>query len=216
MHGALTLNVLLIDDHPLILVCNHTLVSGLCPDAEIRSLTHVQDLHQVTDLDRVDLIISDLIMPDISTWQVVDTLETRCPNALLVFLSSEDEKSDLAVKIVSSGHLYIQKSTRTTIIAEQISAYWDSRRSSDRGGPLKAGIVPDQPGLGKLSQEQVEIFECMLEGLTVQEISNHLGVSVHTIISRSRRAYKLLGASNQAMAINSYLKLKRFRQFVDL
>jgi len=53
-----------------------------------------------------------------------------------------------------------------------------------------------------LSEREIEVIELLVQGLTNQNISDRLHISVNTVKSHVKRIYKKLGVTNRLQLVN--------------
>lgn len=89
---------------------------------------------------------------------------------------------------------------------ERVSPYLERLLLSlkDKGATQKAidSKEPKSPFIEKLSERELDVLRLLAEGLSRQEISEKLFVSLHTVKTHLRNIYSKLGIHNSLQAIN--------------
>ncbi len=111
-----------------------------------------------------------------------------------VIIFSRDMRPDLRARALAKGATdWLSMSTRAKELVEAIELV-------AAGKP-----IPDQPdSLGesaRLSPREVEVLGLVTLGLSNQEIADRLFLTVNTLKSHIRQAYKKIGATSRAQAV---------------
>jgi len=72
---------------------------------------------------------------------------------------------------------------------------WMTPRSKLAGAPTGEA---DRSGVPRLAPREREVALALAEGLTRAHVAERMGVSVHTVSTLARRAYRKLGVTSQA------------------
>jgi two-component system nitrate/nitrite response regulator NarL len=199
------LKVLLIDDHKILL---YTLKMVLQKNDRIEVVAAISDPHDVLKLlnsIKVDLIITDLNMPDISGFELIKRIKMNLPTmkfaVLTMYYSKQliNELMDLnidaflhktididelnhAIQQIESGQKYFSKDIKTSI-------YQDLRVNLDNK------IVDSFGKQFFLSSRELEIFFLIIEGKSSQNIADLLYISRDTVSTHRKNIIKKTGCS---------------------
>jgi len=140
----------------------------------------------------VDVVLYDTIGLHDSDGGDLDHLIKNTPAKVLIF--SRDMRPDLRARALARGASgWVSMSTRSKELVEAVEL-------TVLGKPL-----PDQPNsLGEgagLSPREVETLALITQGLSNQEIADRLFLTVNTLKTHIRTAYKKIGVSSRAQAV---------------
>jgi DNA-binding NarL/FixJ family response regulator len=194
--------VLLADDHPMVLEGLRRLLS-----VDFEVVGAVKDGHsllEAAEIQRPDLIVVDISMPEIDGIEATRRLRDLVPEARVLILSFHSEPSwvqaafdagargyltktsapeeiETAVREVLNGNFYVSPMVTRAVLG--LSREETSGRI-DTAGP---------PAAGALTPREVEIVGLVGKGLSNKEIARELGVSVPTVRTHLNKVYEKVG-----------------------
>ncbi|MEC7521662.1 MAG: AAA family ATPase [Myxococcota bacterium] len=133
--------VLVVDDDPLVL---QTLALGLEPEGYrvVAAETPDQALRLADALDRVDVIVSDVMMPDMNGPELVDALAEVVPEAAVLFVSGYAD-TELRETMDLKSRSFLRKPFRPEQLCEAVRDTLRRRRESDG---IQAERIPVENG----------------------------------------------------------------------
>jgi two-component system invasion response regulator UvrY len=181
------IKILIADDHPLI---REGLKKTLRDESDIHVAGEAKNGREVLtfiDEHKLDVVLMDLSMPEVSGLDVLKELRQRHPKLPVLILSMhpEDRFGIRALKAGASGYL-----TKDTAPLELVNAI----RKVVCGGKyitpslaeklaLEIGKDPNQPPHKLLSDREYQIFILIAQGKSINDISDILLLSVNTVNS---------------------------------
>lgn len=213
------IRVLLTDDHTLFRQGIRTLLAGEA-DIEIAGeANNAADAVTLAAQLRPDIVLMDIGMPGMSSFEATRQIRKDRPDTRIVFLSMYDDEDYLAecVEIGASG--YILKESP----AEQlVSALREVHRGGNYLSPrLLARLVDDfrlqnrspmrQPRFGTLTKREREILKLLAEGKSVKEIATSFDLSVKTVEAHKFNLMRKLDIHNKAQLVQYAIQKKIIR-----
>jgi two-component system response regulator NreC len=213
------IRVLLTDDHTLFRQGIRTLLSQE-PDIEIAGeAANASDAVIVARQARPDVVLMDIGMAGMSSFEATRQIRKERPETRVVFLSMYDDEDYLAecVDIGASG--YILKESP----AEQLLT---AIREVHRGGSylsprLLTKLVDDfrqqnhqptrQPRFNTLTKREREILKMLAEGRSVKEIATSFELSVKTVEAHKFNLMRKLDIHNKAQLVQYAIQKKIIR-----
>ena len=211
--------VLLTDDHTLFRQGIRTLLSSE-PDLEVvGEAGNAADAVELAEQVRPDVVLMDIGMPGMSSFEATRLIRKERPNTHVLFLSMYDDDDYLAecVEIGASG--YVLKDSP----AEQLVT---AIREVQRGGSflssrLLTRLVDDfrmqgkapvrQPRFGTLTKREREILKLLAEGRSVKEIATSFELSVKTVEAHKFNLMRKLDIHNKAQLVQYAIQKKVIR-----
>lgn len=155
-----------------------------------------------------DVILMDLVMPDLSGVEATRTIRQRHPDAQVLAVTSFKE-TEMVRAVLEAGAIgYLLKTVSADELAEAI-------RSAHRGEltvaadassiVLEAITSPPAPGRD-LTERELEVLELLVQGLSNSEIGARLGVSPNTVKNHLRSIYGKLDVSTRTAATTLAIK----------
>jgi len=197
------IKIALIDDHPII-------TDGLSkvfqenPDFEVvgiynSSLKAAEEL-PVKD---VDVILSDVSMPEMSGYQLIQKLKKAKSDPKVIMLSMFVERSIIASCYQMGADGYVSKSESTDKIIATIHDVLDGKKVF----PFSAKELEasESNNAGILSDREIEILKLVADGFSSKQVADKLFLSELTVNTHRRNMLKKTNQPNVA-ALVSYAK----------
>jgi len=181
------MRTLIVDDHNLVRAGIRRMLEGLSPHTDVVGETGNgrEALQMVTEFD-VELLITDLSMPDMDGISLIRKARKRLPSIKCVVLSMHTAQEHVvsALRAGASGYIHKDASAEELLIAIQ---------SVGNGAtylhPAVAGTVVDVlreseasvDPLDQLTDRQRETLKLIAEGLSTREIADRMSVSIKTV-----------------------------------
>jgi DNA-binding NarL/FixJ family response regulator len=193
--------VLIVDDHPLVregLVRIIRSAGGLDVSGEAGSIPEAM---QAIAAQKPDMVLLDLSLPQGSGLELLKDLQIQHPDLPVLVLSMHDEKFYAERALRAGARGYIMKQEPSASVVEAI-------RTVLRGGlyvspSISAGILekfaggsrdPEkQTGVERLSNRELQVFECIGHGRSTQEIASQLKLSIKTIQAHREHIKEKIG-----------------------
>jgi putative nucleotidyltransferase with HDIG domain len=108
--------VLFVDDEPLILSLYEALSPDLGPDFTVRTARDGNEALRVMDQTEVQIVVSDLEMPEMPGGELLTHVEKKYPKAMRVVISGYDDELHVA-RCLTFGHRYLRKPVEPEALA---------------------------------------------------------------------------------------------------
>lgn len=208
--------ILLTDDHTLFRQGLRNLISAELDLEVVGEARNAEEaVVQAREL-RPDLVVMDIGMPGLSSFEAVRRIKKERPEIKALFLTMYDDEDYLAECLEAGGSGYMLKDAP----AEQLIL---AIREIRRGGkylspPILARLVEDircrrpeerfKPRLSTLTPREREILKLLAEGLSVKEIAARLDLSIKTIEAHKFNLMRKLDIHNKAQLVQYAIKRK--------
>ena len=213
------LRVLLTDDHTLFRHGIRTLLAAESDMEVIGEAGNALDAVAVAQQVRPDVVLMDIGMPGMSSFEATRQIRKERPDTKVVFLSMYDDEDYLAECLDIGASGYVLKDSP----AEQLIA---AIREVSRGGSylsprLLTRLVDDfrmqghgparQPHFGTLTKREREILKMLAEGKSVKEIAGTFELSVKTVEAHKFNLMRKLDIHNKAQLVQYAIQKKVIR-----
>ena len=205
------LRLVVVDDHALF---RRGLVGLLKDMAEFEVVGEAEDGLQALDLIqkvKPDVVLLDVNMPRMDGIQVVQTLHSKRFNTRILMLTISQEDDDLLGAIQAGADGYLLKNTEPEdlrrniirisqgqgVISPEVTATI-LKAASRRGLPENEGILSDR---------EIEVMGCLVDGQTTMQIASNLFISENTVKTHIRHILEKLEASNRTEAVSKAIQL---------
>jgi NarL family two-component system response regulator LiaR len=163
-----------------------------------------QEALQVCERVRPDVILMDLVMPELGGAAATRLIRKRWPDVQVIALTSFKEK-DLVRDALAAGAIsYLLKDVSGDDLANTIRAA-HAGRSVLAPEAVQALVQPTEPAnkLGQdLTRREQEVLALLVQGLTNAEIAERLIISRSTAKAHVSHILSKLGASRRGEAIS--------------
>ena len=196
------IRVMFVDDHGMV---RRGLSAYLASETDITVVAEARDGQeaiQICENEQVDVILMDLIMPELGGVAAIRIIHNRWPEIRIVALTSFQEKELVQEALKAGAISYLLKNVSGPDLAEAI-------RDSYAGRPMLATEAvaaliqaEDEDDLGKdLTLREREVLRLLCKGLTNPEIAVQLSVSRSTVKAHVSSILSKLGVSNRSEAV---------------
>lgn len=134
-----------------------------------------------------DVILLDLQFPDGSGLDVLEAIQTECPDALVIVLTAVEDEDALLVALKLGARGYVLKGIGGGDLGSVVHAvaggetYVTPQMAGRLLKEMTAKIAHSEGGIEDLSDREHEILELVATGLTNKEIADRLYLSEKTI-----------------------------------
>lgn len=207
--------IVVVDDHALFRAGLINLLSDYVEFDVVGEAGNGLEALQVVKTTNPDLVLMDVNMPVMDGVEAVKELrKNERVNILMLTISKNDE--DLFGAISAGADGYILKNAEPEELKKSILAVNEGKGilSPDVTGQVlravvsKQGYVPD----GGLSRREIEVLECLAQGMTTAQISTDLYISENTVKTHVRRILDKLNAGNRTEAVSKATQMGIIRQ----
>ena len=204
------MQVIIADDHKLVRDGISPFILQLADDVEILEAASLSEvMTQIDQASNLGLVILDLIMPGMNSFNGVSEVSSRCPDVPVVVLSGYASRDHVisAMKHGASG--FIPKTVAATTMLSALRLVLSGEKYLPCSSfQATANAAPAQPPINasdlmaKLTDRERDVIGLTMRGLTNKVIAAALNVKEITIKVHLRNIYRKIGVRNRAQAIN--------------
>jgi DNA-binding NarL/FixJ family response regulator len=154
-----------------------------------------------------DVIVLDLVLPDTPGYALILELRAITPSSDILVLTAFDDYQRIYDSVAAGAMGYLTKMLRQGELAQAI------RQIHAGESPVSAGIarkillsmrgsIRSAPELEKLSRREMEVLQFIASGYSYLEVATSLNISLETVRTHTRNAYKKLQINNRRDAAN--------------
>jgi NarL family two-component system response regulator LiaR len=163
---------------------------------------------EIFQLQKPDVILMDLVMPDIDGVQATRRILAEAPGTRVIALTSFQDR-DLVEQVLKAGAIsYLLKNISAEDLAQAIrSAYAGRTTLAPEAMHAMMQSTEGKSGLEvKLTSRELEVLELIAEGLSNPEIGERLSITLATVKFHVSVIFSKIGAANRAEAVSLALR----------
>ncbi|MEZ5727552.1 MAG: response regulator transcription factor [Burkholderiaceae bacterium] len=215
---AVKRQVLLVDDHPLVLDGMTVLIESMDPDAVVlcaRTLEEAFDLAQANP--GIDLTLLDLGLPGCTAATALERYRASFPENPVVVLSGVDDPALMLGSLERGAMGFIQKTAdrdelaaalRRVIAGEiyipanaVIGVKPQHPRNAAEGMDLDEAAAKARRSIDEMTPRRREVLRLLLRGHTNKLIARELGLSDNTVKIHVSAVLHAIGVANRTQAV---------------
>lgn len=207
--GISTCRILLTEDDPEVRARIVGLISTWTAGQLVSACPDLCSTLDVIKRHRVDLLITDLNLPDGNGIEAIRALAEIQPNACAMVISVLKDEHTVLEAIEAGASGYLLKDSDSHSVVEAIRDVMEGRSPIspriarilvDRLS-LRKQFVKNGQRLPKLTDREMDILWGMAKGFTSAEIAERLGIARQTVHVHIRNIYRKLQVSNRSEAV---------------
>lgn len=206
--------VWIVDDHGVFRKTLAQILAGMELLLETRQFASCEEaLAAMGDETPPKLLLLDIQLRGMSGLDGIPLFRAKSPSSIIVILTVFEDDDKLFKAICAGANGYLLK----TQTAGEIAAAVDSALNG--GAPMTpriarrvlemfARFAPRKHSDYGLSPREIEVLQCVVDGLLKKEIAEYMRLSAHTVDAYLRRIYEKLHVNSRSGAISKALKEK--------
>ncbi len=199
------INIIIADDHPLIL---EGFIKILSQESDIEITAKAgngSELLNILYKNKCDIVIADLNMPGKHGVDLIKDIKSAHPKIKILVVSAYSEE-EFGLRLLKSGISgYVPKDTASEELVNAIRTVYEGKKYITKSLSNKiassfgndVSVSPHE----KLSDREFQILCLIAEGLSVNEISAKLSISVSTINTYHTRLFEKMDMKSNAELI---------------
>jgi len=213
--AAQPIRCLIADDHELVRYGIRRLLEDAADFVVVAEAGDATEALKLALEHRPHLVLLDIGMPGISSFEASRLIEQHCAGTRVVYLTMHEDKDYVQQALRSGASGYLLKDTPTPAL---LKALRDVRRGERSWSPQVLAQLKDdrsQNGVAQvplrrsaLTMREREVMKLLAEGQTVREAASSLGVSVKTIEAHKFNLMRKLDIHNKAQLVTVAIQKK--------
>ena len=187
------INILLADDHIIILDALKSLISTLLPEVNVTRASDMDTVLVCLKQQEIQLVICDINMPGANHFGIVKMIKSIKPETKLLILSAYSPALYAQRYLQEGADAYLSKNADTSEIRNTIINLL--QEASGIGSAREKGLLADPHAVDTsplkiLSNRELEVAQLLIEGNGILEIANLLQIHVNTVSTYKARVFE--------------------------
>lgn len=206
-------NLIIVDDHSMFLEG----LQGLLETEEnmnvvlgVKNGNEIIKYLEINSEKNIDLIISDISMPDITGIELTKIIKEKYPSIGVLIISMHNNAEMIEELIQYNVDGYICKNANKPELLQAINTILEGKKYFSR--TIKNTYFEHKQSSGKekvkLTKREIDVITLIAKEYTTQEIADELFLSKHTIESYRKTLISKLNVRNLAGLTKYALKMK--------
>jgi NarL family two-component system response regulator LiaR len=199
---------MIVDDHAVVRSGLVAFLSAFDDLQLVREVAGGAKAVQLCQQLEVDVILMDLVMPDMNGAEATQLIRGRCPGVQVIALTSFKEEELIQGALRAGAISYLLKNVTADELADAIRAAHAGRPTlapEATAALIHAARRPAKPDYDLTSREQ-EVLTLMAQGLSNPEIAEELVVGRSTVKFHVSSILSKLGVNSRTEAVTVALK----------
>lgn len=209
-HHVSPINVLLVDDHPVVRTGLRALLDGFggvqvvgeaADGAEALKIVAASQQRPGRDTEQIDVVVMDIEMPGLDGIATTRRLSAQNGPPVLI-LTTYDTQSEVLAAVDAGAKGYLLKDAEPEKLRQAIldTAAGKPTLSSEIAAMVMTRIQRPQENL---STREVELLALLATGATNKQLAQSLFISEATVKTHLVHIYRKLDVTNRTAAINT-------------
>jgi two-component system, NarL family, response regulator LiaR len=198
----MSIRILLADDH-VVLRQGLSALLQCEPDFEVvAQADNGQDAIDMARQYRPDVVVMDVLMPGIDGITATQMLHDEDPSIRVVILSSLDEDAAVVAAVRAGAIGYLRKNAPIGVVVQTIrgAARGEIQFSTVAAARLVQEVHQPVPQPERLTRRELEVLECITQGLANKEIARRLRITEKTVKTHVSTILGKLGLESRTQA----------------
>jgi two-component system, NarL family, response regulator LiaR len=206
---SVQIRVFIVDDHPMIRTGLAAMIDGETDLLRVGEAAHGQDAVRLIPAVRPDVVLMDLVMPQLDGVAAIARLRPLLPDTRFIILTSLVDPGEAERAFAAGADGYVLKNASAQELVTVIRTAHAGRRTlaPEVTDAMIARRQQRPPGEDLTTRER-ELLALMARGLNNQAISLELGIALPTVKFHITNILGKLGADNRTEAVLTALRHK--------
>ncbi|HSD39114.1 MAG TPA: response regulator transcription factor [Rhodocyclaceae bacterium] len=200
--------ILVIEDHALVREAMVRALDRLGMQCSFSQASCGQEALAIVEAQKdFDLVLVDLMLPDMSGFSLLSVLAHRFPAIPVIVVSALADEASVkrALKAGASG--FLPKTLSTEQLVGAVQTVLDGGVVTPELSEMSPARLPRKRSVESISEQfsltaaQTRVMELMVEGRTNREIAELLGLAEGTVKVHCSAILRALGVANRAQAL---------------
>lgn len=194
-YDDLSVNVLIVDDHPMMLEYLSGAVARAFDGASVHVAPDLEAALQAARERPVHLALLDLGLPGCGGIESLLRFRKQFPDIRVVIVSAVEDQAAIRAALAAGAAGYIPKTANPKVVVNAL------RLIAEGGTYIPPQALADEIGRGPdstLTDRQREVMQQLLRGRTIGQIARDLGIAATTAKHHAHAVYAAFGVSSRA------------------
>lgn len=195
------MDVLLVDDHPILHLTVGAVVRAVSPEAAFHAEADLAaGVARALALDDLALVLLDLGLPGCTGIQALERFRDAVPSARIAVISGTEDAGTVRAALDAGASGYLPKTSTAKVMISAVQVMLGGGTYIPPQATAAAKPTDRKLADAGLTERQGEVLSLLVEGLTNAQIARRLRLSENTVKQHVHAAYRALGVSSRIQA----------------
>ncbi|MCF0054889.1 response regulator transcription factor [Dyadobacter sp. CY356] len=205
-------NVLIAEDHPLLIIGIESMLLEAIPDAKVFKAADFIKALNLLEKHIFELLVMDINLPHGDKVGMVEAVRMKQPNILILVCSSYEEHLYALPFLKAGANGYISKTASSDEFKSAVEhvlngkIYASPAVLNNMFEILFNAKGNDNSPLDTLSAKEIEIAKLLTKGFSTKQIGKHINLSASSVSTYKSKIFEKLGVNN-IIELTTYLEL---------
>ena len=196
------MRLLIVEDHPLILMGLKLLIRDLIPEVEIFQAQDYPEGLAIAGQEPVDVVILDIDVPGGEDIRMMPAIREKQPDVTIIIHTGFDEYLYAATYLDAGADFFLSKRASSdqmkAVLSEILTLSKQERTARKVSAAAEMGnvMLAGDEDLLKLSPVEMRVTQLIVEGKWNKEIASIMNLKGATISTYRKRIYDKLGVND--------------------
>jgi DNA-binding NarL/FixJ family response regulator len=195
------MNVLIVDDHPIVAEYLRVAAARAVPDAVVRTTNKLEDALERMREDPAQLVLLDLGLPGCGGIESLLRFRKAHPDSRVVVITSEEASNVIRGALAAGAAGFIPKTAGPQVMVNALRLVAEGGRyvpPEVLGEETEAQEADAPTPESRLTERQRQLLEYLLKGRTVAQAAKELGIAENTAKHHAMAVYAAFKVSSRA------------------
>jgi DNA-binding NarL/FixJ family response regulator len=205
---CMPIKLFIVDDHYMVIEGIHSLLQN---EMDIEWMGHAMNAASCLAFlkkEKPDVILLDINLPDKSGIDLCKEIKQQYPSIQILGLSTFNQQSFIEKMIVNGASGYVIKNASQQELMDAIHAVVNGKQYLSFDAAITLRKSASETNVPVITRREKEVLDLIADGLTNNEISKKLFISITTVDSHRKNLLSKFEAKNTASLIRIAAQLK--------
>ena len=195
--------VLIVEDHVMVAEGLRSAIDHAVDIDVVGLATSMHEARSLVDALDPDVVVLDHPLPDADGTAAIGALRAVSPDVAILVISALTDHRSVVQTFEAGAGGYLSKGEPIDVLTAGIRAVHrgDRALSASLVTNLLTRLVRADGPSDRLSDRQHDVLQCLADGMSTEEIVDHLRLSRHTVRNHTQRILNRLGAHSKLEAV---------------
>ncbi len=206
----MTIKLIIVDDHAVVRSGLSKFLKVYKDFQLVAEASDGKEAVQMVSLHNPDVVLMDLMMPEVDGIAATREIHQKYPKVKVIALTSFSEQNMVQGALQAGAIGYLQKNITASELANAIRSACAGKMtlSPEATQALAQSVAQPQIPGNQLTDRELDVLKCMVNGLNNNEIAEQLVISLGTVKFHISNIFQKMGVDSRVEAVKAAIEQK--------